>query len=172
MIKVLTSRYNPIDTNNNNKFSEFQRVSTALNKKIKIKSISQNNRKKVRRDDLNKTVQEPSLIDNIMRFSKPVKNSKTKLNTTLAIYNKNFLPSTVSNREANNSSNNSKANNKKGLVYMKQMMNRTVLIQNQDYHSLNYTIPNVKNKIHPRMDSKKKNSLVIPKQVMMVMSQN
>lgn len=88
----------------------------------------------------------------------------------MAIYNKkaNFLPSTISNRETNNQSQNTRAGKKKELAYMKQMMNKTVLIQNQDYASFNPQFVPVRQKAGLRIDSKKKNSLVIPKQVLMV----
>lgn len=88
----------------------------------------------------------------------------------MAIYNKksNFLPTTISSRETQNQSQHSRSSKKSELAYMKQMMNKTVLIQNQDYTSFNPHVVAVRDKIGPRMENKKKNSLVIPKQVMMV----
>lgn len=88
----------------------------------------------------------------------------------MAIYSKNanFLPATISNRETHNQSQNSRASQTKELaqVHAKQMMNRTVLIQNQDYRTYNPQM--MRNNIPPRMDTKKKHSLVVPKQVLMV----
>jgi hypothetical protein len=88
----------------------------------------------------------------------------------MAIYSKNsnFLPATVSNRETHNQSQNSGAGQKKDLAqtHVKQMMNRTVLIQNQDYRTYNPQM--MRKNIPPRMENKKKHSLVVPKQVLMV----
>ena len=92
-----------------------------------------------------------------MRNTKPNKISKSKLNSTMAIYHKNpnFLPSTVSNREAHNLSQKSRAGNRKqDIAYVKQMMNKTVLIQNQDYSSFNSHISGVRHNIGARVDSK------------------
>lgn len=113
---------------------------------------------------------ETALVDNILKVSRPLKDSKGKLNTTMAIYTKkpNFLPSTISNRDAQNQSQNSRTNKKKELNYVKQLMNKTVLIPNQDYQPFNQKITGFNNKINQRVDTKKKNSLVVPKQVMMV----
>ena len=146
-------------------------MNMTLTQKIKVKAISQNNRKKIRKHNWKTFEDENPLIDNIMKFSAPLKKgSKSKLNTTMAIYNKkpNFLPTTISSRETHNQSQNSRSSKKRDLAYMKQMMNKTVLIQNQDYTSFNPHVVAVRDKIGPRMDNKKKNSLVIPKQVMMV----
>lgn len=100
-----------------------------------------------------------------------MKNSKTKLNTTMAIYNKkaNFLPATITNRETHNQSQNSRQNlnKKKEIAYMKQMMNKTVLIQNQDYNTFNPHVSGGGAKLRPRAELKK-HSLVVPKQVVMV----
>lgn len=142
-----------------------------MTQKIKVKSMSQNNnRKKIQKQNWNMVAEETSLLDSILKYSNPSKNSKTKLNTTMAVYNKNvnFLPSTVSNREVHNQSHNSRGGNKKDLSYMKQMMNKTVLIQNQDYTSLGPHISGIRHNIGPRMELKKKSTLVVPKQVMMV----
>jgi len=62
-----------------------------------------------------------------MRHSKPIKNSKSKLNSTMTIYNKNpnFLPSTVSNRETHNFSQNNRINHKKkDLALAKHLIDR------------------------------------------------
>lgn len=142
-----------------------------MTQKIKVKSMSQNNnRKKIQKQNWNMVAEDTSLLDSILKYSNPSKNSKTKLNTTMAVYNKNvnFLPSTVSNREVHNQSHNSRGGNKKDLSYMKQMMNKTVLIQNQDYTSLGPHISGIRHNIGPRMELKKKSTLVVPKQVMMV----
>lgn len=142
-----------------------------MNNKIKVKSISQNNKKKPLKQNWNTISGETALVDNILKVTRPVKDSKGKLNTTMAIYTKaKFLPTTVSNRDAQNQSQNSRSSKKKDLNYVKQMMNKTVLIPNQDYQPFNQNITGFNNKISQRVDSKKKNSLVIPKQVMMVSS--
>ena len=140
-----------------------------LTQNIKVKPTSQNNRKKIRKQNWN-TITDEFFLDNVLKFSRPNKWSKTKLNTTMAIYSKNtnFLPATISNREAHNQSQNSRTGQKKDLAqaHVKQMMNRTVLIQNQDYRTYNPQM--ARNNIPPRMDAKKKHSLVVPKQVLMV----
>lgn len=70
-----------------------------------------------------------------MRMSNPGKLSQSKMNQTIAFYthgNQN-VPLKFSNRDYLNQSQNSRSSKKKGLNYMKQMMNKTVLIQNHDY---------------------------------------
>ena len=117
-----------------------------MSKKIKVKSVSQNNRKKLKKTNFNQTFKESDLIDSIIKFSNPVKNSHTKLNQTTALYsqNKYYSQSKHSNRDYFNQVNNSRASKKKGLNYMKQMMNKTALIQNQDYQVLGKHIPDRK----------------------------
>jgi len=122
---------------------------------IKVKPTSHNNRKKVRKQNWN-TVTDESLLGNILKFSRQNKTSNSKLSNT------------ISNRETHNQSHNSRVNNKKSFENAKQMMNRTVLIQNQDYRTYNPHKTVVRNRIPARMEVKKKNSLVVPKQVIMV----
>lgn len=148
------------------KYSEVQRMN--MTQKIKVKSMPKTNtRKKVRKHNYNPLEEDSVLLENIMKYSRPGKSSKSKLNTTMAIYNKKttFLPSTISSRETQNQSQNVRASKKKDMAYMKQMMNRTVLIQNQDVGGFNTHLTGTRHKINPRMESKKKNSLVVPKQV-------
>lgn len=141
-----------------------------LNSKVKVNSISQNSRKKVMKLKWNTISDETAIIENILKASRPSKGSKSKLSTTMAIYSMktNFLPATISNRENQNQSQNSRPSKKKEMSYVKQMMNKTVMIPSQDYHPFNSKVVGVKTKIG---DGRiKKNSLVIPKQVMMVRS--
>ena len=42
-----------------------------MTQKIKVKAISQNNRKKIRKNNWNTVGEEASLLDNIMKFSRP-----------------------------------------------------------------------------------------------------
>jgi len=109
----------------------------------------------VRKQNWN-TVTDESLLGNILKFSRQNKTSNSKLSNT------------ISNRETHNQSHNSRVNNKKSFENAKQMMNRTVLIQNQDYRTYNPHKTVVRNRIPARMEVKKKNSLVVPKQVIMV----
>lgn len=105
-----------------------------MSKKIKVKSVSQN-RKKSKKSNLNNTFKEVDLIDGIMRMSNPGKKSTSKMYQTIAFYghgNQN-IPVKFSNRDYVHQSLNSRSSKKKGLNHMKQMMNKTVLIQNQDY---------------------------------------
>jgi hypothetical protein len=143
-----------------------------MTQKIKVKSMSQSNhRKKVQKQNWNTIADETSLLDNIIKYSVPTKTSKSKLNTTMAVYKKpnNILPTTISNRETHNQSHNSRSSKKKNLNYMKQMMNKTVLIQNQDYSSVGPpNVSGVRQQIGPRIDLKKKSALLVPKQVVMV----
>lgn len=73
-------------------------------------------------------------------MSNPNKKSNAKLNQTLIFYRHGGHNSQVkySNRDYLYQNNNSRSKKKKGLNYMKQMMNKTVLIQNQDYQALNH----------------------------------
>lgn len=130
-------------SNKNTKQSALKNNPNTMSKKIKVKSVSQNNRKKPKKPNFNQTFKESDLIDSIIKFSNPVKNSHTKLNQTMALYsqNKYYSQSKHSNRDYFNQVNNSRASKKKGLNYMKQMMNKTVLIQNQDYQVLGKSIP-------------------------------
>lgn len=73
-----------------------------------------------------------------MRHSKPINNSKSKFNSTMTIYNKNqtFLPSTVSNREAQNLSQNKRTHKKnKDLEYAKQLIERR-----KNYFDVNFIV--------------------------------
>jgi hypothetical protein len=109
-----------------------------MSKKIKVKSISQNNRKKAKKANLNSTLKEHEIMDSIMRMSNPGKKSQSKMHQTIAFYghgNPGF-PVKFSNRDYLNQSQNSRSSKKKGLAYMKQMMNKTVMIQNKDYQIL------------------------------------
>ena len=114
-----------------------------MSKKIKVKSVSQNRTKKPKKQNFNQTFKESDLIDSIIKFSNPVKNSQTKLNQTMALYNQNKYyaqQNKHSTRDYFNQVNNSRASKKKSLNYMKNMMNKTVLIQNQDYQVLGKSI--------------------------------
>jgi hypothetical protein len=111
--------------------------SNTLSKKIKVKSVSQNNRKKIKKNNLNNTFKEADLIDTIMKMANPSKKSHSKMHQTIGFYGKDANIMKYSNRDYLNQSNNSRSSKKKGLTYMKQMMNKTVLIQNQDYQVLN-----------------------------------
>lgn len=62
-----------IEESKYSKLSEFQRMNMTLTQKIKVKAISQNNRKKIRKHNWNTIDDENSVIDNIMKFSAPVK---------------------------------------------------------------------------------------------------
>lgn len=106
-----------------------------MSKKIKVKSVSQNNRKKPKKTNLNNTFKENDLIDSLMRMSNPGKLSQSKMHQTIAFYTHGTqnVPLKFSNRDYLNQSQNSRSSKKKGLNYMKQMMNKTVLIQNHDY---------------------------------------
>lgn len=106
-----------------------------MSKKIKVKSSSHNNRKKSKKSHLNNTFKDSDILESILRMSNPNK-SKSKLNQTLAFYRHGGHNSQVkySNRDYINQ--NSRSSKKKGLNYMKQMMNKTVLIQNQDYNMI------------------------------------
>ena len=86
---------------------------------------------------MNNTFKESEVLENIIRMSNPNKKSSSKLNQTLVYYRHGGNKSQVkySNRDYINQ--NSRSTKKKGLNYMKQMMNKTVLIQNQDYKILN-----------------------------------
>ena len=111
-------------------------ASSSISKnKIKVKSVSQNLRKKPKqKSNLNNTFKESELIESIMRMSQPNHKQKSahKLNQTIVFYHQNPQLK-YSNRDYLNQSQNSRSCKKKGLNYMKQMMNKTVLIQNQDY---------------------------------------
>lgn len=108
-----------------------------MSKKIKVKSVSQNNRKKLKKTNLNNTFKEADLIDSIMRMSNPGKKSHSKMHQTIAFYGKGNNAIKYSNRDYLNQNQNSRSSKKKGLNHIKQMMNKTVLIQNQDYQVLN-----------------------------------
>lgn len=111
--------------------------SNTMSKKIKVKSVSQNHRKKAKKTNLNNTFKEVDLIDSIMKMSNPGKKSHSKMHQTIAFYGKGNNAMKYSNRDYINQANNSRSSKKKGLNHMKQMMNKTVLIQNQDYQVLN-----------------------------------
>ena len=117
-----------------------------MSKKIKLKSTSQNQRKKPKKNNLNSTFKQCDLIENIMKMSMPEKKSHSKMNQTIAFYTQNQQPQAkFSNREYMNQSKNSRSiNKKKGLAYMKQMMNKTVMVQNNDYHIFENQLPDSK----------------------------
>mmetsp|Transcript_8055 Transcript_8055/g.7622 ORF Transcript_8055/g.7622 Transcript_8055/m.7622 type:complete len:190 (-) Transcript_8055:125-694(-) len=120
-----------------------------MSKKIKVKSKSHNGRKKSKKNHLNNTFKDADMLENILRMSNPHK-SNSKLNQTLAFYRHGGHKSQVkySNRDYLDQSSRSK---KKGLNYMKQMMNKTVLIQNQDYNIIkNPVIDFNPAQIHPK----------------------
>lgn len=120
--------------------------SNTMSKKIKVKSVSQNHRKKIKKNNLNNTFKESDLLESIMKISNPSKLSQAKMHQTLAFYGHGNPSSQIkySNRDYLNQSQNSRSSKKKGLAYMKQMMNKTVLIQNQDYKMLAKSIPDRK----------------------------
>lgn len=68
------------------------------------------------------------------------------MNQTIAFYTQNQPTQTkFSNRDYMNQSKNSRSiNKKKGLAYMKQMMNKTVMIQNNDYQIFENQVPDSK----------------------------
>jgi len=124
------------DSGKASKNSQLKSNTNTMSKKIKVKSVSQNNRKKSKKSNFNNTFKDVDLIESLIKLSNPVKNSQSKLNQTMAVYdahNYQYIPSKHSNREYINQSQNSRTSKKKGLNYMKQMMNKTVLIQNHDY---------------------------------------
>lgn len=114
-----------------------------MNKKIKVKSSSQNNRKKIKRGNLNNTFKDSDILENIIRMSNPNKKSKSKLNQTLIFYRPGGNHSQVKYSKKDYLNQNTRSK-KKGLNYMKQMMNKTALIQNQDYQAHNRTIKDFK----------------------------
>ncbi|CAI2368560.1 unnamed protein product [Moneuplotes crassus] len=153
-------------------FSEVQKMN--MTQKIKVKSISQNNRKKINKQNWN-TINDVS-IDKIMKHSKPNKGSKSKLNSTMTLYKKKatFLPSNVNARDAQNLSQNARINKNNEVAYKQQIrdkqkgcfdFNKTVLIQNQDYSNLNSHAQVRKKYVNKKYEQKK--SLMIPKQVLM-----
>jgi GrpB-like predicted nucleotidyltransferase (UPF0157 family) len=93
---------------------------------------SHNGRKKSKKSNLNNTFKDTEMLENILRMSNPNK-SNSKLNQTLAFYRHGGHNSQVKYSNRDYLSKNSRSTKKKGLNYMKQMMNKTVLIQNQDY---------------------------------------
>ena len=126
-------------------FSKIFHLQTWTNK-VKLKSTSQNQRKKSKKSNLNNTFKQWELIDSIMKISMPEKKSHSKMNQTITFYANNNQPQVkFSNRDYMNQSKNSRSvNKKKGLAYMKQMMNKTVMIQNNDYHILENQLPDSK----------------------------
>ena len=104
-----------------------------MTQKIKVKSISQNNRKKINKQNWNTINDVPigilffeDFLDKMMKHSKPSKNSKSKLNSTMALYKKkaNFLPSTVNSRDAQNLSQNARINKSNEMAYTKQIRDK------------------------------------------------
>lgn len=81
------------------------------------------------------------------------------MNQTIAFYTQNQQPQAkFSNREYMNQSKNSRSiNKKKGLAYMKQMMNKTVMVQNNDYHIFENPLPDSKCVPDQRIDRVKIN---------------
>lgn len=106
--------FNKVEEQKYAKYNEIQRM--GVTQKIKVKSMPKTNtrKQKVRKQNWNTIVEDTAMLDNIMRNSKPGKGSKTKLNTTMAIYNKKttFLPNTISSREAQNQSKNARTSKK------------------------------------------------------------
>lgn len=96
------------DSGKNSKTSQLKNSTNTMSKKIKVKSVSQNQRKKPKKSNFNNTFKESDLIESIIKFSNPVKNSQTKLNQTMALYSKNkqYPVSKYSNRDYFNQVNN------------------------------------------------------------------
>lgn len=85
-------------------------------------------------------------MENIIKMSNPDKKLKSKMYQTIAFYGHGNPNAHIkfSNRDYVNQSQNSRSSKKKGLAYMKQMMNKTVLVQNNDYKMLNKSLENRK----------------------------